>query len=92
MFFTFFKLYKWYQIAQRITDVSPLPGKFGNTLCRALSGHHAFMGCDYTAAFCRKEKIRPFRRLENNLKSQQVFDRIDLQVKINEDDSTEIGK
>ena len=42
------------------------------------------MRCDYTAAFCRKWKARPFKILENNLKCQEVFDRIGLQVKINE--------
>ena len=68
----------------RIIDVSQLNRKFGGTLSRALLGYHAFMGCDYTAAFCRKWKARPFKILENNLKCQEVFDRIGLQVKINE--------
>ena len=53
-------------------------------MSRALLGYHAFMRCDYTAAFCRKWKARPFKILENNLKCQEVFDRIGLQVKINE--------
>lgn len=29
-------------------------------LCEALPGLHAFTGCDFTAAFARKGKIRPF--------------------------------
>ena len=37
------------------------------------------MGCDDTAAFCRKEKIRKF----------QILGRIGFQEKINEDDSNE---
>ena len=50
------------------------------------------MGCNYTAAFCRKEKARPFKILENNLTCQVVFDRVGLQEKKNEDSSTEIEK
>ena len=45
-------------------------------LCRALPGYHAFMGCGYITAFCRKGKDRPFKILENNLKCQEEFDRI----------------
>ena len=48
------------------------------------------MGCDYTAAFCREKKVQPFKILEYNLKSREVFDKIGLQEKINEDDSFEI--
>ena len=61
-------------------------------MCRALPGYHAFMGCDYTAAFCRKGKVRAFKILENNLKCQEVFGRIGFREKINEDDSNEIEK
>ena len=58
--------------------------KLGDTLGRALSGYHAFMGCDYTATFCKKGKVRPFKILENNLKCQEVFGIIGLQEKTNE--------
>ena len=50
-------------------------------MCRALPGYHAFMGCNCTAAFCRKEKFWPFMILENNLKCQEVFGSIGLQEK-----------
>ena len=56
----------------RFIDVSKLHRKLGDTLCRTLPGYHAFMGCDYKAAFCRKGKVRPFKILENNLKCQEV--------------------
>ena len=39
------------------------------------------MGCDYTAAFCRKGEVRPVKMLENNLKYQEVFKRTGLQEK-----------
>ena len=50
------------------------------------------MRCDYTAAFSRKGKFRPFKILENNLKNQKVFGRIGFQEKIIEGDSTEFEK
>lgn len=33
--------------------------KLGVTLCLALPSFHAYTGCDYTAAFFSKGKIRP---------------------------------
>ena len=66
--------------------------KFGVTLSSALPGYHAFMGCDYTAAFCRKGEVRPFKILESNLKYQEVFKKTGFQEKTNEDGSTEIEK
>ena len=38
----------------RFIEVSKLHKNLGDTLRRALPGYHAFMGCDYIAAFCRK--------------------------------------
>ena len=35
-------------------------------LLSALPAFHALFGCDYTAAFSRKGKIRPFKYLENS--------------------------
>ena len=34
MFFTFFKLYKWYQIAQRITNRQPLNAAYRHSLMK----------------------------------------------------------
>ena len=50
------------------------------------------MGCDYIAAFCGKGKVRPFKILENTLKCQEMFNRLGIQEKVNEDGSTEIEK
>ena len=76
----------------RYIDISKLYRKLRDMLCRALPGYHAFMGCDYTAALCRKGKVWPFKIQENNLKCQEVYGRISFQEKMNEDDSTEIEK
>ena len=50
------------------------------------------MGCDYIAAFCGKGKVRPFKILEKTLKCQEMFNRLGIQEKVNEDGSTEIEK
>lgn len=42
-------------------------------MCRALPGFHAYTGCDYTASFYRKGKVKPFKELEKNLQVQHVF-------------------
>ena len=34
--------------------------KLGPTLCLALPAFYAFTGCDYTAAFSNKGKVRPY--------------------------------
>ena len=64
-------------------DVSKLHRKLEYALTRALPGYHAISGCDYAAAFYRKEKVRPFKRYL----TKSVFKK-----KINEGDSTEIEK
>ena len=76
----------------RFIEVNKLHRELRDMLCRAFPGYHAFMGCDYTAVFCREGKVRPFKILENNLKCQEAFGRIGFQEKINEDDSNEIEK
>ena len=76
-----------------LIDVGKLHRKLGGTLCRALPGYNAFMGCDYKTAFCRKGKVWPFLILENTLICQEVLNRIGLpKKKINEDYSTWIEK
>ncbi len=49
---------------RRFIDVSFLVIHLGPELCQALPGFHAFTGCDYTAAFVRKAKIRPLAVME----------------------------
>lgn len=47
------------------TLISPaLPGQ--PNLAAALPALHAFSGCDFTAAFYRKGKIRPYELLEDD--------------------------
>lgn len=46
-----------------VVDCSTLATALGPDLRRALFGFHAFTGCDYTAAFFRKGKVRPHKIL-----------------------------
>lgn len=34
---------------------------------------HSLTGCDYTAAFNRKGKLRPLKLLQSNVKIQEIF-------------------
>ena len=40
---------------------------------RSLAEFHAFTGCNYTSAFIRKDKNKPFYRMERNIDIQQAF-------------------
>lgn len=42
-------------------------------MCRSLPGFHAYTGCNYTASFLRKGKVKPFKELLINPQIQQVF-------------------
>ncbi|CAB3249495.1 unnamed protein product [Arctia plantaginis] len=47
--------------------------KLGATLCHALPAFHAYTGCDYTAAFFNKGKVRPLNVFIKHPQIQQVF-------------------
>ena len=57
----------------RYISINNLFSKLGPTLCKALPGYHAFSGCDYSASFSRKGKIRPYKILEKNDDVQRAF-------------------
>ena len=38
----------------------------GYRLCCALSGYHAFTGCDFTASFSRKREFNLLKKLRKN--------------------------
>lgn len=47
--------------------------ELGIKLCQSLPAFHAFTGCDYTAAFYNKGKVKPFQQFSKNEKYQTVF-------------------
>ena len=73
---------------RRFIDISAISVSLGPELCAALPGFHAFTGSDYTSAFVRKGKVRPFARLERALMSRkhsvrwqhQTFWEIDIEL------------
>lgn len=54
-------------------NCTKLATTLGDLVCRALPGFHAYTGCDYTASFYRKGKVKPFKELQRNQQVQQVF-------------------
>jgi hypothetical protein len=48
----------------RYISINQLHAALGESLCQSLPAYHAFTGCDYTASFSRKGKIRPLKVLE----------------------------
>lgn len=57
----------------RLINVNTIARSLGVDLCKALPGFHSFTGCDYTSAFSRKGKIRPFNLLEQDTNAQKAF-------------------
>ena len=52
----------------------------GQLLSSALPAFHALFGCDYTAAFSRKGKFRPFKCLENSKEAQCAFSNLSVDL------------
>ena len=52
--------------------------KLGEKFCKALPAYHAVTGCDYTASFSRKGKIRPLKLLEKDEEIQEAFGKIGM--------------
>ena len=65
----------------RYVSVNQIYSSLGQLLSSALPAFHALFGSDYTAAFSRKRKVRPFKCLENIEEAQCVFSNlaVDLQ-------------
>ena len=65
----------------RYVSVNQIYSFLGQLLSSALPAFHALFGSDYTAAFSRKRKVRPFKCLENIEEAQCVFSNlaVDLQ-------------
>ena len=49
---------------RRYINLTAVGEVMGPLLCQSLPAFHAFTGCDYTSAFVRKGKKRPFAKLE----------------------------
>ena len=76
----------------RYISVSQLYTKLGEKLCKSLPAHHAFLGCDYTASFNRKGKVRPLKVLEKNPTWQEIFGGMGVNNNLNDINFAEIEK
>ena len=68
----------------RFIDITQLAHQHGDKVCKALSAFHAFTGCDFTASFCRREKIRPFKIMEKNPAFIEAFGELGQQMDISD--------
>lgn len=57
----------------RYINVTKIANSIGPAMCAALPGLHAFTGCDYTSAFVRKGKNRPYNIVAKSEKFQDAF-------------------
>ena len=57
----------------RYISINEIFEGIGSSLALALPAFHAFFGCDYTAAFSRKGKLRPFKLLKDDIPAQEAF-------------------
>lgn len=58
---------------QRYINVNKVHDELGDKMCRSLAGLHAMTRCDYTPAFYRKGKKKPFQILLANEEYQDAF-------------------
>ena len=57
----------------RYLNARKIAERLGQDMCAALPGLHAFTGCEYTSAFLRHGKIKPFETVEQNDKYKRAF-------------------
>lgn len=57
----------------RFVDVNAIFNKLGSSMCKSLPAFHSLTGCDYTASFSRKGKLKPLGILKKDQKLQEVF-------------------
>ena len=58
---------------RRFINVSKIGAAIGPSMCATLTGLHAFTGCDYTSAFVRKGKKKPFSIVSKSPRFQKAF-------------------
>ncbi|CAH1107994.1 unnamed protein product [Psylliodes chrysocephalus] len=58
---------------QQYVKINNMYNILGTTISKALPGFHAMTGCDYTPAFFRKGKLKPFKLLKESVDYQLAF-------------------
>ena len=74
----------------RFINLNQLSSHLGNDLGAALPAYHDFTGCEYTASFCRRGKVKPLKLLEKREDMQNVFRWIGSETELSEDIITKV--
>ena len=78
--------------SRRFLSINQLANNLGSNICQSLPEFHALTGSDYTAAFGRKGKIRPFKNLSANPAAQNALKVLGQSESIEEKTFQEIEK
>ena len=70
---------------RRLIAISVLGENLTPAVCEALPSFHAFTGCNFTAAFLRKAKSKPFESMVKNERFVQAFSMLGTSDKIDVD-------
>ena len=76
----------------RYINVNELHTALGEPLCNSVLAYHSFTGCDYSASFSRKGKIKPFKILEKMPDVQEAFSQLAATEGVSDDTITKIEK
>ena len=72
-------------------NLTAIGAELGSDVRKSLLAFHAFAGCDYTSAFVRKGKIKPFAKLVKSKETQRVLAKITSDESVSNDTSYESG-
>ena len=78
--------------ALRYVTVNQIYSSLGKLLSSALPALHALFGCDYTAGFYRKGKVRSFKCLENSKEAQCAFSNLAVDLPNIKEEVSDIEK
>ena len=76
----------------RYIHINTMHQQLGSQLCKALPGYHGFSCCDFTAAFIRKGKVIPFKKLKKNPAAIEVFANLGKSEEVTDQDCKVIEK
>jgi len=71
--------------SRRLINVTCINEKLGKNMVESLPGYHAFTGSDYTAAFSRQGKIKPFDILRKNNDYQVALGQLGESLELTEE-------
>ena len=71
-------------------NINKIYNQLGETLCKALPAYDALTGYNYSASFYRKRKVQPFKILEKDTETQEVFGNLANMEELDETSEEEI--